>query len=124
MSEGVGRGWKLKTLLLAGTALMPSGAAFAADPPGAHAGAGWGHTNLSDQVGGFFGPAGADTGIDGAGVVAGGQVGCDYQFASNWVIGAAGDFSWASIDGNETDPFFSDKSGTPIALRSRTDFLG
>ena len=56
-------------------------------------------------------------------MVAGGQVGCDYQFASNWVIGAAGDFSWASIDGNETDPFFSNKSGTPIALRSRTDFL-
>jgi outer membrane immunogenic protein len=28
------------------------------------------------------------------------QVGCDYQFADRWVIGAFGDYDWANIKGN------------------------
>jgi outer membrane immunogenic protein len=28
------------------------------------------------------------------------QVGCDYQFADRWVVGAFGDYDWASIKGN------------------------
>ena len=57
--------------------------------------------------------------------VGGGQVGCDYQFASNWVVGLAGDFSWAGIDGQANDPFFDGKNPSqPLTVRSRTDFFG
>jgi outer membrane immunogenic protein len=32
-----------------------------------------------------------------AGFVGGGQVGCNYQFASNWVVGAEGKAAWSSL---------------------------
>jgi outer membrane immunogenic protein len=143
----------MKRILLATTALALSCPAFAADlapvrmplkaPPvaarpfswtgcyiGGHLGVGWGHENFSDPnsvlFGGmsFFAPNGAGVGIDqDAGFLGGGQIGCDYQFATNWVIGAAGDFSWTDINGQATDPFFSGKSGGPITLRDKTDWL-
>ena len=139
----------MKALLLASTAVMLSGTAFAADLParmpakapmaaasyswtgcyvGAHAGAGWGQTKVSDPNVALFGPSitptsGDTIGVDGAGAVLGGQIGCDYQFANNWVIGLAGDFSWANIDASEIDPFFNGKSGGPIPLHAKTDFL-
>lgn len=137
----------MKRLLLAGTALAFSGTAFAADLParmpmkaplvattpyswtgcyvGAHAGAGWGRTEFGDPVGSLIAPAGGSVDVDSkAGFLGGGQVGCDYQFATNWVIGLAGDFSWADIDGQTDDPFFGGKNPTlPRTLRSHTDFL-
>ena len=142
--------WKLKALLLASTAVILSGTAFAADLSarmpakaplaasapiswtgcyvGAHAGAGWGRSGVSDPNVALFGasitPTSGDTiGIDGAGAVVGAQIGCDYQFANNWVIGLAGDFSWANIDASEIDPFFNGKSGGPIPLHAKTDSL-
>jgi outer membrane immunogenic protein len=46
-----------------------------------------------------------DLGNDrGSGVVAGGQIGCDYQVGS-WVWGVEGRFNWADIEGNHNDPF-------------------
>jgi outer membrane immunogenic protein len=46
--------------------------------------------------------AGSDTG---KGVIGGGQVGCDYQFSSKWVIGIQGMFDWARVNGGHTNPF-------------------
>ncbi|HEY6025093.1 MAG TPA: outer membrane beta-barrel protein [Pseudolabrys sp.] len=137
----------MKKLLLASSALMMSGSVFAADLPGrmpvrapiaapvpfswtgcyvgGHIGAGWGRTEYSEPGFGDIAPLGGGS-IDldhQASVVGGAQVGCDYQFASNWVIGVAGDFSWADIDGQATDPFFSGKFGNPITLHARTDEL-
>ena len=34
---------------------------------------------------------------DATGFVCGGQIGCDYQFTSNWVIGAEGRAAWSSL---------------------------
>jgi outer membrane immunogenic protein len=34
------------------------------------------------------------------GFAGGGQVGCDYQFAGNWVIGAQGMFDWTDLKGD------------------------
>jgi outer membrane immunogenic protein len=142
----------MKVLLLASTAVMLSGTAFAADLParmpvkapivtaapyswtgcyvGAHAGAGWGRTVISDPNAtgatvGHIAPTPSDTiDIHGTGAVAGAQIGCDYQFASNWVVGLAGDFSWAKIDGQANDPFFGGKDGVnPLTLESHTNFL-
>lgn len=33
-----------------------------------------------------------------AGLIAGGQIGCDYQFAPNWVIGVEGRAAWTSLN--------------------------
>lgn len=112
---------------------------------GGHLGAGAGHANFNDPTTlfndfafppgnglGVFAPTGAGVGIDqGVGVLAGGQIGCDYQFANNWVVGLAGDFSWTSLDGSRADPFafaggdpfFGGKAGVPATLRDQTEWL-
>ena len=134
----------MKKLLLASTALVLGGQAFAADLPvkapriaapvayswsscyvGGHVGVGRNRT-LFTEVDGFADtiPVGASFGINGrAGALGGVQVGCDYQFASNWVFGIAGDFSWANIQGSGIDPFFTGKNGGPITFSSKTDRL-
>ena len=140
----------MKRLLLAGTALAFGGHAMAADLPvkapvkapapfswtgcyvGGHVGAGWGRKEFSDPgfVGGGgtinqnFAPAGESIPFDvGAGFLGGAQIGCDYQFAPNWVFGAEGDFSWTNLNGQATDPFFLGKHNNPIGLTSKTDQL-
>jgi outer membrane immunogenic protein len=101
---------------------------------GGHVGAGWDRTSFSDPgyagtpvIGGPGGtqniaPLGSSIGVNGqAGALGGVQAGCDYQFANRWVIGLAGDFSWANIQGMANDPFFGGKNGGPITLTTRTD---
>lgn len=134
----------MKKVLLASTALLFAGQAFAADIPvkamrmaapvayswsscyvGGHVGAGWNRTSFS-ETDGFVDtmPVGASVGANGGGgALGGGQVGCDYQFANHWVIGFAGDFSWANIQGDGVDPFFGGKNGNPITFSSKTDGL-
>jgi outer membrane immunogenic protein len=101
---------------------------------GVHAGTGWDHTDWSDPGTSIplfspppvqsIAPLGASISTNGsAGFLAGGQIGCDWQFAGNWVIGLAGDFSWASIKSQGTDPFFAGKGGNPITLQAKTDWL-
>jgi outer membrane immunogenic protein len=66
---------------------------------GGNIGAGWQRTAVTDAEAGTQPPldAGSDTGL---GFVGGGQIGCDYQFASNWVVGMQGMFDGASVNGN------------------------
>jgi outer membrane immunogenic protein len=91
---------------------------------GGHVGAGWARADISDPTGSILAPFGSSVRVDsGAGFLGGGQVGCDYQFANNWVIGAAGDFSWASINGQANDPFFSGKNPGPITVSSKIQWL-
>jgi outer membrane immunogenic protein len=82
---------------------------------GGQVGGGWGRNNIT-QTQNSVTPAGfsaptvivnrASTGnIDTSGAVAGGQVGCDYQFNSNWVIGLQGALLWSGISGTGPDPF-------------------
>jgi outer membrane immunogenic protein len=142
----------MKRLLLASSAIAFVGSASAADLParlpvkapvaaayswtgcyvGGHVGVGWNRTNFSDPGIGIFGfPAttlgpvpGTSIGVNGGpGVVGGAQAGCDYQFANNWVIGIAGDFSGADLHGVTNDPFFAGKNGGPATLNSRTESL-
>jgi outer membrane immunogenic protein len=135
----------MKKLLLATSALAFAGQAFAADLPvrmpvkapvvavpyswtgcyvGGHIGAGWDRTRFSDPDGNTIADTGDSFGINSrAGGLGGVQAGCDYQFANRWVIGLAGDFSWANINGAGTDPFFSGKGDDPIRLTTRTDTL-
>jgi outer membrane immunogenic protein len=144
---------RMRRLLLAGTALVFVGPVFAADMSaprpavmpikapviapmhfswtgcyiGAQAGVGWGHKDISEPAEPFFqyfAPPDSPIGVDqSVGFIGGGQIGCDYQFAANWVVGARGDFSWAHIDGQASDPFFAGKDGGPITLTAKTNAL-
>ena len=67
---------------------------------GVQAGGAWGQTNLNDSaviLSPFTGFTSANTNM--SGFLLGGQIGCDYQFAPNWVAGiegaAAGEISEA-----------------------------
>jgi outer membrane immunogenic protein len=79
---------------------------------GAHVGYGWGRDTNEfgnavasgvTEIEGFpaeFGPFNHNT----SGGVAGGQLGCNYQTASNWVIGVEGELFWSGIKGSSTAP--------------------
>ncbi len=100
-------------------ALAFSGSAFAADVSSAfrapaRPSPGWGGCYLGGNFGlglqynGVFDPSypttslGSDTGT---GIVGGGQVGCDYQFAGNWVVGIQGMFDGTDVNGSHLVPY-------------------
>ena len=94
---------------------------------GAHAGYGWGR-NTNDfgravasgptEEGAFFpaefGPFDHNT----RGPVFGGQAGCNWQFASNWLVGVEGELKWSGIKGSFTA---AEDAGDP-GLFSRFEF--
>lgn len=88
---------------------------------GAHVGWGWGQQRPTD---GFFGSSSggrsAKGSLDTSGGLFGGQVGCNYQFAGNWVVGLQGDLAGTDINGKGRDPLFGFKGAT-VALK--TDWL-
>jgi outer membrane immunogenic protein len=80
---------------------------------GAHVGWGWGnnHHTQSSFSSTFTGTP-RTGGINTNGALAGGQVGCNYQFAGwspwaggNWVVGVQGDFAGTDINGKGLDTF-------------------
>jgi len=85
---------------------------------GAHVGGGWGRKDFSDPTGLNFAPAGAVIEVDTRGALAGGQIGCNYQFATNWVLGIDADLSWTNSEGETRDPFFANKN-----IVARTEWL-
>jgi outer membrane immunogenic protein len=64
---------------------------------GGNVGAGWSHTNVNDEV---LGAPIAE--LSATAVVGGGQIGCDYQFAGNWVIGVQGMFDGSDLKADTT----------------------
>jgi len=81
---------------------------------GGHVGWGWSRKTVSEDFRAFpvvpeaVAPAPvllhASGKIDTSGALYGSQVGCNYQFASNWVIGVEGSFSGADINGQNINP--------------------
>jgi outer membrane immunogenic protein len=68
---------------------------------GVQAGGGLGQTSLNDSAGllsPFTGFTSGSTSI--SGYLLGGQIGCDYQFASNWVAGVEGAAAGGNIGGS------------------------
>ena len=99
----------LKVLLSSTAIALSTAAVFAADlpmkvkAPPAPVKFTWTGCFIGGHVGGAVS---ADTTINdlgtvrdysGAGFVGGGQIGCDYQFAPDWVIGAEGRAAWSSL---------------------------
>jgi opacity protein-like surface antigen len=133
---------------LAALAMTMAGSAFAADMPitkapplverfswtgcylGGHIGGGWAQKDITDPVqlvqDSFLG-AGSTVGVTTvnpgpSGAVIGGQIGCDYQFASNFVIGVEGAASGSTMRGTRNVGL---PLGNPdVALvKANTDFL-
>jgi outer membrane immunogenic protein len=77
---------------------------------GAHAGGGWGKTQSHSL----------DLTADTDGWLAGGQIGCDYQFAPNFLLGVEAMAAWTDIDG-AADPFFSGKNVS--RFKTQTDWI-
>lgn len=127
----------MKRWLLASTVLATSGPALAAPPVptynwagcyvGANVGDGWNRNRISEPQNlnrNNFVPVGSSLDINsGGGFLGGGQIGCNYQFASNWIFGLQGDMSFGKISGLATDPFFAGKNGNPLTLEVETKWI-
>src|SRR5689334_23690514 len=76
---------------------------------GAHVGWGWGKANFDESQVSSGGTLNTDGtpgsgGVTTSGAVFGGQLGCDYQFSGQWVIGVEGMAAGTDINGTATDP--------------------
>ena len=99
---------------------------------GGQAGGGWGQKDANDTVGivsGLTGGTYSGTGTDFtsanlsiSGYTLGGQIGCDYQFGSNWVVGIEGAASGGSI-GASTSVATPDIAGDSATFKETTDLL-
>ena len=60
-----------------------------------------------------------------AGFVGGGQIGCDYQFASTWVVGVEGRAAWSSLNSQTPGRGLNPITGItfPTHFTVRNDFL-
>ena len=72
-------------------------------------------------VGSTTGVTSVDTTSSGG--VIGGQIGCDYQFASTWVVGIEGAASGSTMNGGKTVGLPLGNPGDSAVLTARTDFL-
>ena len=141
-----GSGRIMKKLLLASSALVFAGSAFAADMPvtkaplpvavpftwngcyaGAHAGYGWGEKGFSDPglgAGFAIAPLGATAEVDTQGWLAGGQIGCNMQ-GGNWVLGFEADVRLGQHRRVRPRPVFcQQESATPSSSAPRRAALG
>ncbi len=137
----------MKKMLLMSTALLTlaSGASMAADlsrpppaapvytkaPPmmtlftwtgcyvGGNGGGVWATKDVTDTATGL-----SLGSISVSGGIAGAQVGCNYQFAGNWVIGAQGDFDWSGASGSINDVFAFTDTVKIKSLASATGRVG
>jgi len=79
---------------------------------------------VQDSFLGFGSTVGTTT-VDASpsGVIVGGQIGCDYQFASTWVAGIEGAASGSTMNGSATVPLPLGALGDTATVTARTDFL-
>jgi len=100
---------------------------------GGHVGYGWGRSDVTESNW-SIGPGGSaylTSTLESDGAVYGGQLGCNYQFASgglvgNWVVGIQGDFAGTSIRGDVGDPlndYFASGSQPTGTLGMKTKWL-
>jgi outer membrane immunogenic protein len=98
---------------------------------GGHLGGGWAQKEITDPVqlvqDSFLG-AGSTVGVTRvnsvpSGVVIGGQIGCDYQVASNWVVGIEGAASGSTMKGSTSVLLPLGNPGDTAQVSARTDFL-
>jgi hypothetical protein len=98
---------------------------------GAHVGGGWARKSIIDPAqlvqDAIVGP-GTTVGVTTvtlgqAGTVIGGQIGCDYQFMSNWVMGIEGAGTGSVMKGSTIVMLPAGNPGDEALVRARADFL-
>jgi outer membrane immunogenic protein len=143
---------KLFLLGVAGLALTAAAPALAADLPtqmpvkatfqqrftwtgcylGVHAGGAWAQTSGTDPVLlvqdnpvlGIPGTAGTTTAnVNQSGAVIGGQIGCDYQFSPNFVVGIEGGASGSTLKGSRIVGLPLGDPGDTALVKVTTDFI-
>jgi outer membrane immunogenic protein len=91
---------------------------------GGQVGGGWGQKDLTDTSG-FLASLGGPTAanLDTSGYMLGGQIGCDYQFASAWVLGVEGAAAGGNIGASTTVPVPLVGGGDTATFKETTNFL-
>jgi outer membrane immunogenic protein len=127
-------------IILSSAAIVASLAAipaFAADLPmkapamiPAAAPFSWTGCHIGGHIGGVFGEGtstdalGNSASRNSSGFVGGGQIGCDYQFAPGWVIGAEGRAAWSSLKASSASTvIFPAGRMVPSQFSVSNDFL-
>ena len=94
---------------------------------GVHGGGGFGQKDLTDTAGTLSATFTDVTSADArtSGYMLGGQIGCDYQFASSWVLGIEGSGSGGNISRQITValPNIVTPAGDTATFKASTDFL-
>lgn len=98
---------------------------------GGHVGGGWSSEDVTDPVqlaqDGVIGPGttvgATTTRVSLSGVLVGGQIGCDYQFAPNWVVGVEGAASGANLKGSTNVGLPAGFPGDQATVTATTDFI-
>ena len=96
-------------------------------------GGGFGRKAAGDLTSENFAAFGQGVCVHTSGFLAGGQVGCDWQFAPNWLVGIEGVGAWVDIKGSSVDDDVFVNHFSPVIVRNtitttgtlhaRTDFL-
>jgi outer membrane immunogenic protein len=91
---------------------------------GGQVGGGWGQKNVTDTTG-ILAPITGFTSVnlDTSGYMLGGQIGCDYQFASNWVLGIEGAAAGGKIAASTGIALPSGIPGDTASFKEKTDLL-
>jgi len=92
---------------------------------GGQVGGGWGQKDLTDTVGALSAATGFPfaANINISGYMLGGQIGCDYQFASNWILGIEGAVSGGNIGGSTVIAVPAVAPGDTATFKDTTDLL-
>jgi outer membrane immunogenic protein len=98
---------------------------------GAHAGGGWAKKDITDPVqlvqdllsGGPVTAGVTTVSVNPTGVVVGGQFGCDYQFAPNWVVGFEGAAAGSTMKSSTNVLLPLGFPGEAALVTVRTDFI-
>jgi outer membrane immunogenic protein len=112
--------------------VLPPGFSWTGCYLGAHVGGGWARKNVTDPVQlvqDSLSAAPVTTGVttvsvNPTGVVVGGQFGCDYQFAPNWVAGIEFAASGSTMKASTGVVLPVGFPGEAALVTARTDFLG
>jgi outer membrane immunogenic protein len=102
---------------------------------GAHLGGGWASKDVTDPVqlaqdtvnialgGGPITTGVTTVGVSPTGILIGGQLGCDYQFAPNWVIGIEGSASGSTLRGGTAVGLPLGNPGEQALVTAATDMI-
>ncbi|MGB6543178.1 MAG: outer membrane beta-barrel protein [Xanthobacteraceae bacterium] len=91
---------------------------------GGHVGGAWGQKDLTDVTGALAPITGfTSANLGTSGYVVGGQIGCDYQFASSWVVGVEGAVSGTNIGSSTAVAQPLGIAGDSAAFQETTDLL-